>query len=278
MELAYLNGWLGPLKDAFVSIADRGYNFGDGVYEVVRAYDGVMFAPEEHLNRLESSAAAVEITLPWGLIKLKDIAENILAKSGIKEAIIYIQVTRGTAPRSHVFKEDLQPNLLITVRNMTEIPPAMYSEGIKVITIPEFRWQMCNIKTISLQAGVLAKHRAHQAGADEAVFVLEYGTVTEGASSNIFIFKDEVLMTHPADNRILSGVTRHFVLEVADSLGVRARVEPFNISELMKAEEVFITGTIAEIVPVVNVDGNIIGNGKPGPVTARIHEGFVALR
>lgn len=278
MELAYLNGWIGSLEDASVSVNDRGYNFGDGVYEVIRAYNGVMFAPEEHLKRLELSAAAVEIALPRGLTELKDITEDVLIKSGIREVMIYIQVTRGTAPRNHLCEADLQPNLLITVRNIPEIPPALYSEGVKVITVPEFRWQMCNIKSISLQASVLAKHKAQRAGAAEAVFVMPDGTVTEGASSNIFIFKNGVLMTHPADNRILAGVTRHFVLKVAESLGVKVRVEPFNISELMTAEEVFITGTVVEIVPVINADGKIIGNGKPGPVTARLHKGFASLR
>jgi D-alanine transaminase len=277
MELAYLNGWLGSLEEAHVSVNDRGYNFGDGVYEVLRAYDGVIFALEEHLKRLESSAAAVEIELPWKPAQLKNITEDTLSKSGIKEALIYIQVTRGTAPRSHSSEADMLPNLLVTVRNIIEIPPSLYSEGVKAITMPEFRWQMCNIKSISLQASVLAKRRADRAGAAEAFFVLPDGTVTEGASSNIFIVKDGVLLTHPADNRILSGVLRHFVLKVAESLEVKVRVEPFKISDLMKAEEVFITGTVAEVVPVVNVDGKIIGGGQPGPLTGLLHQGFTSL-
>lgn len=277
MELAYLNGWLGSIEEAHVSINDRGYNFGDGVYEVVRAYNGVMFGLEEHLDRLALSAAAVEIDLPWDMKKLKNITEDALVKSGIKEAIIYIQVTRGTAPRGHVPEEEMQPNLLVTVRNTPEIPPSLYSEGVKATTMPEFRWQMCNVKSISLQASVLAKRRADQVGAAEALFILPDGTVTEGASSNVFIVKDGILMTHPADNRILAGVLRHFVLRVAGSLGVEVRVEPFNISDLMKAEEVFVTGTLAEVVPVVNVDGKAIGAGKPGPLTARIHKGFISL-
>lgn len=277
MELAYLNGWLGSLEDARVSVNDRGYNFGDGVYEVVRAYNGVMFALEEHLERLALSAAAVEIELPWEPARLKNITEDTLGKSGIKEALVYIQVTRGTAPRSHVSEEEMRPNLLVTVRKMPDIPPSLYTEGVKAITMPEFRWQVCNVKSISLQASVLAKRRAERAGAAEAIFVLPDGTVTEGASSNIFIVKDGVLMTHPADNRILAGVIRHFVLKVAGTLDVKSVVEPFNISNLMKAEEVFITGTVAEIVPVVNVDGKIIGGGRPGPLTTRIHKGFVSL-
>jgi D-alanine transaminase len=278
MELAYVNGWLGPLEDAVVSVNDRGYIFGDGVYEVIRACNGVMFAREEHLQRLAASAEAVEIALPGSLTELKDIAEDILCKSRIKEAMIYIQVTRGTAPRNHLPEAGLRPNLLITVRHIPGIPPEVYSEGVKVITVPEFRWQMCHVKSISLQASVLAKHRAQQDGAAEAVFILPDGTVTECASSNIFIVKNGVLMTHPADHRILAGVIRQFVLEVAASLGLEVSVKPFNISDLMQAEEVFITGTVAEIVPVVNVDGNIVGDGNPGPVTRLIHTGYASLR
>ncbi len=278
MELAYLNGWLGSLEEAVVSVNDRGYNFGDGVYEVIRVYDGVMFALEEHLERLAMSAAAVEIDLPWGRAELREITAGVLAESGIKDASVYIQVTRGTAPRDHLSDVDMRPNLLITVRHITEIDPALYSEGIKAITMPEFRWQMCHIKSISLQASVLAKRRASRAGAAEAFFVLPDGTVTEGASSNIFIVKDGVLMTHPAGSRILAGVMRHFVLRVAGSAGMSTLVQPFVLSDLLSAAEVFVTGTVAEIVPVVSVDGVTIGNGKPGPVTARLHKGYTALR
>lgn len=277
MELAYLNGWLGSIEEACVPVNDRGYVFGDGVYEVVRAYKGEMFALEHHLKRLELSAAAVEIDLPWNKSKLKETAEEVLAQSGIKEAVIYIQVTRGTAPRNHHPEAGMRPNLLVTARNISGIPPSLYSEGVKAISMPEFRWQMCNVKSISLQASVLAKLRAGRAGASEAVFVLPDGTVTEGASSNVFIVKDGVLMTHPADNRILAGVMRHFVLTVAESLGVKSAVAPYNISDLMKAEEVFISGTVTEMVPVVNVDGKTIGAGKPGPLTARLHKGFSLL-
>jgi D-alanine transaminase len=278
MELAYLNGWLGSLEDAVVSVNDRGYNFGDGIYEVVRAYGGVMFALEEHLERLALSAAAVEIDLPWGRAELQEITAGVLVESGIKEASVYIQVTRGTGPRGHLSGADMKPNLLVTVRHISEINTDLYREGIKAITMPEFRWQLCHIKSISLQASVLAKRRASRAGAAEAFFVLPDGTVTEGASSNIFIVKDGILMTHPAGSRILAGVMRHYVLRVAEPGGVRALVQPFDLSGLLGAEEVFVTGTVAEIVPVVNVDGKTIGNGKPGPITARLHKGYTALR
>ncbi|GBF35069.1 D-alanine aminotransferase [Desulfocucumis palustris] len=276
-ELVYLNGWVGPFEEALISVNDRGYNFGDGVYEVIRVYDGVMFALEDHLKRLEASAAAVEIDLPWDRRQLAGIARDVLCGSGIGEAMVYMQVTRGIAPRNHLFDPDIKPGLLVTVRNVPEMSPSIYSQGVKVITQQEFRWQMCNVKSISLQGAVLAKHRARKAGAAEAVFVLPDGTVTECGASNIFIVKNGVLMTHPADNRILAGITRQYVLELAESMGLPARVEPFKLTDLLAADEVFFTGSVVEIAPVVTVDGKQVSDGRPGPLTERIRREFISL-
>ncbi len=277
-ELVYFNGWIGAFEDAYVSINDRGFVFGDGVYEVIRVYDGIPFAMDDHLQRLEQSANAIELELPWNREQLTTITENLLSQSGIKEAMIYMQITRGTAHRDHVFPPDIKPNLLVTVRHVPERDPSMYSDGVKIITQPEFRWQMCHIKSTSLLASVLAKQRAAKEGAAEAVFVMDDGTVTECSASNIFIYKDRVLRTHPANNRILNGITRKHVLEAARVLDIKISEEPFTISELMGAGEVFFTGTIVEVVPVVKVDNQTIGSGKPGPVVKRIHETFTSLR
>lgn len=277
-ELVYLNGWTGPFEKACISINDRGYNFGDGVYEVIRVYNGEPFAMSDHLERLEQSAAAIEMDLPWDREQLDAITGDLLGKSGIKEAMVYMQVTRGTAHRNHLFPPDIKPNLLITVRQVPDIDPAMYDEGVKIITQPEFRWQMCNVKSTSLLASVLAKHRAAKAGAAEAVFVMENGTVTECSASNIFIYKDQTLLTHPANNRILNGITRKYILETAAKLSLKAREESFTLDDLLGAEEVFFTGTIVEVVPVVKVDERTVGGGKPGPVARRIHAGFTSLR
>lgn len=276
-ELVYLNGWLGAFEDAFISVNDRGFIFGDGIYEVIRAYNGIMFGLDDHLERLESSARAVEMTLPGDLQEIKSTCQDVLGKSGIKEAVIYIQVTRGTAPRNHLFDPNMRPNLLITVRHLPEISPAIYNEGISVITHPDFRWQMCNVKTISLQANVLAKHKARKAGALEVVLVQPDGTVTECGSSNIFIYKNGTLKTHPANNKILAGITRKYIIELAKVLSINVKEEPFTILELMGAEEVFCTNTIEEIMPVVKVDEEIIGDGCPGPVTSRLHEEYISL-
>jgi D-alanine transaminase len=215
--------------------------------------------------------------MPWSSRQLAAIAEGVLKQSNIREAMVYMQVTRGVAPRNHIFDPDLKPRLLITVRNVPEISPAIYSEGVKVITQPEFRWQMCNVKSISLQAAVLAKHRARKAGAAEVVFVLPDGTVTECGASNICIVREGILMTHPAVNRILAGVTRQQVLGLAEAAGLKVMVKPFYMADLLEADEVFITGTVAEIVPVVAVDDRQVAGGRPGPLTERLRRDFAAL-
>lgn len=276
-ELVYLNGWIGPFSEARVSVNDRGYLFGDGIYEVIRAYSGVPFGLDEHLQRLQASAMAVEMTLPGSREEIKEICLDLLKESGSEEAMLYIQVTRGTAPRNHLFDPDIKPNLLVTVRHLPEIPPSMYSEGVKVITLPEFRWRMCNVKTISLQANVLAKHKALKAGAAEVVFVLPDGTVTECGSSNIFMYDGRVLKTHPTGNKILPGITRKYVLDIARTRGIAVKEEPFTASEMKAAEEVFCTNTVHEIFPVIDVDGEVIGQGRPGPVTAQLHKAYQSL-
>lgn len=276
-ELVYLNGRTGSFEDSFISINDRGYVFGDGIYEVLRVYNGVPFAVADHLERLVNSAAAIEMELPWSRAQLAAITENLLVQSGIREAMVYMQISRGTAHRNHLYDPQLTPNLLITVRKIPDIDPAIYTGGVKIITQPEFRWQLCHIKSISLLGSVLAKNRAAKAVAAEAVFVMDDGTVTECAASNIFIYSNDTLLTHPANNRILSGITRKHVLQAARALGIDTREEPFTITDLLAAGEVFFTNSISEVVPVIKVDEHIIG-GAPGPVTNQIHSAFITLR
>lgn len=276
-ELVYLNGWMGSFAEANISVNDRGYIFGDGIYEVIRAYNGKMFALRDHLERLRVSASAVEIELPGGEKNIGNICEELMSESGIKEAMVYIQLSRGTAPRNHTFDAGIKPNLLVTVRHVPEIPATMYSEGIKVITHPDLRWQMCNVKSISLQANILAKDKALKRGAEEAVFVMEDGTVTEAASSNVFIIKQGILKTHPNGNKILPGITRRYVIQIAKSMDLEVREEPFSATELKAAEEVFCTNTIHEVAPVTKVDDIEIGDGNTGPWTERLLAGYQAL-
>lgn len=276
-ELVYLNGWLGPFEEAFVSINDRGYVFGDGIYEVIRVYDGKMFGLPEHLQRLEASAAAVEMNLPWDKRELEQLLKEVLQKSEIPEAMVYLQITRGIAHRSHLYEADLKPSLLITVRHVPPRIASHYEKGVAIVSRKEFRWQMCNVKSISLQAAVLAKNAAHRAGASEVVFVLPDNTVTECGASNIFIVKNGTILTHPANHRILAGITRQYVLELAKKKGLGIRIEPYILHDLLKADEVFFTGTVVEIVPVVKVDQQQIADGQPGPITQRLIQDFSLL-
>ncbi|WP_347487641.1 D-amino-acid transaminase [Desulfoscipio sp. XC116] len=277
-ELVYLNGWVGSFDNAHISINDRGYNFGDGIYEVVRTYDGKMFAVDDHLKRLETSAAVLEIGLPWDKKQLNAIISDLLEQSEIREAIIYIQITRGTAHRNHLYDPDIRPNLLVTIRSTPDIPQSTYIQGVNIISCPEFRWQMCHVKSTSLAAAVMAKNKAHRAGAAEAVFVMDDGTVTECTSSNIFIYKGGTLMTHPANNRILAGITRKHILNLAEGMGMHIRPEPFKFEDMIAADEVFLTGSISEVIPVVDIDGQTIAGGKPGPITGKLHQAFISLR
>lgn len=276
-ELVYLNGWIGTFEEAFVSVNDRGYIFGDGIYEVIKAYNGKMFTLEEHLQRLEASLAAVEITSPYSKEEIAKISTDLLEKSGIKEALIYIQISRGIAPRNHIYEPDLKPSLLITIRHIPTKVTKLYEEGAFIVSKAEFRWQLCNIKSISLQASVLAKNAAHKVGAQEVVFFLPNKTVTECGASNIFMIKNNSIYTHPANNRILAGITRQQVLEIAKKINLNIRIEPFSLDELYSADEVFITGTGCEILPIIKVDNNFIGNKKPGEITKQLIAQFNAL-
>ncbi len=275
--LVYLNGWIGDFSEAKVSVNDRGYVFGDGVYEVIRVYHGQFMGMEEHMQRLLTSLEAVEIEYPWSKQELIQLTKDLVIKSELQEAFVYLQITRGIAPRNHIYQPGMQPSLMITVQ---EVPPKDlddYQKGIKIVSRQEFRWQMCQIKSISLQAAVLAKNTAHKQGAKEVVFYLPDGTVTECGSSNIFMVKNENLYTHPADHHILSGITRLTILDLAAQMNIPIRIEPFSLNDLLQANEVFLSGSVAEITPVVKVDDQIIGSGTPGNLTKKLMSAYTEL-
>lgn len=263
--LVWLNGEFMDFASAKVSVDDRGFLFGDGVYEVVRVYDGRPFALEAHLARLRQSLTAIELEIPLTEADLATIAQALIDRSGIAEAELYLQITRGPAPRLHLFPEHVVPTILMTIRPVRLIPPELREQGIVVKTFPDERWARCDIKSINLLANVLAKERAHRAGAYEAILVRD-GFVTEGTSSNVFIVCDEELITTPVGHHILTGVTRGLVLQIAREKGYRTRERSVSLQELRAAMEVFISSTVMEMLAVVEVDGVRIGNGQPGPV------------
>jgi D-alanine transaminase len=265
----YLNGEYLPLEQGRVSVEDRGFQFGDGVYEVIRVYRGKPFRLPKHLARLEQSVKGIEIPLPEPLQKIEEVCRSLI--QGLAEAQIYLQVTRGAAPRVHYFPSDIRPTFVAYAKAVNAHPP---ERVFTLKTVTDDRWGRCHLKTICLLPNVLGKQKAVEAGCDEGLFVRENGSVTEGTSSNAFFVRGGALYTHPADNRILNGVTREAVLEIARQQGVRMRHQPVTLAEAMASEEAFVTGTLTEIMPVVSIDGKAVGSGKAGPITQKLRAAY----
>lgn len=268
----YLNGHFLPLDQGRVPVEDRGYQFGDGVYEVVRVYSGRPFRMERHLDRLERSLAGLEIPLPEPRVRIEEVCRRLTAK--LREGSLYLQVTRGVAPRSHAFPARARPTFLAYVRPSPPIPPG---QRLKVLSLRDERWGRCDLKTLNLLPNVLARQRALRAGCDEALFVREDGVVTEGASSNAFMVRCGAIFTHPPGPRILGGVTREAVIQLARELAIPVLEQTFTLTEAREADEFFMTGTSTEVGAVVSIDGRKIGRGRIGPVVRKLTRAFREL-
>jgi len=276
-EIAFVNDVFMPLSEARVSVEDRGFQFGDGIYELLRVYAGVPFHLSDHLGRLEQSAQAIGIPLPYTRDRWAAMIAEAVSRSGFADAKVYIQVTRGVAPRDHIPAGPMAPTVVVTVRAM--VPPAagLYAAGADVVTVPDLRWARCNIKSVGLLANVLAKQQARDAGAVEALFVRD-GYVLEGATSNVMTVRKRCLVTPPEGPLLLPGVTRRVVLGLAQAAGVTVKEQPVAEDELHASEEVFLTGTTIEVLPVARVNGRPIGAGAPGPVTKLLMARFREAR
>lgn len=276
-EVVYLNGEYTDSVNAKISVNDRGFVFGDGVYEVIRVYPkNGPFAMQQHIDRLFRSLEGTEIRVPWTKQDIIDIGLEALRRSGFDDASIYIEITRGVAPRAHVYPADVQPTLLVYAKP-AQNHPEQREKGITCITVPDIRWAHCDWKTINLLANVMGRQKAHDAGAWEGIFVNGDGMVTEGTATNVFAITGGVVLTHPADNRILHGVTRATIIDLCRLNGVRIQEERFTEDVLLTADEVFVCGTSSEILPVTKINEKIIGNGKPGTVTRQIAAAYNAL-
>jgi len=272
-DIAFINGRFVPLGDAVVSIDDRGFQFGDGIYEVIRTYGGRPFELEAHLARLDRSAHALDLLQPysrqqWGAHILEGIKQ-----AGYPEAKVYLQITRGVAPRDHAYTTDLVPTVVMTVRELHPLGGALQAAGVDAMTREDIRWGRCDIKSVNLLANVLARQQATRARMFETILVRE-GEVTEGAVSNVMVVRNEVVITAPEGPRILSGVTRGVVLQLARQEGLQVQERYPLKEELYDAAEVFLTGTTVEVLGVVRVDGKLIGNGTPGLMTQRLAKQF----
>ena len=277
-KIAYVNGRYVRHADGAVPIEDRGFQFGDGVYEVWALADGRLTDPAGHFRRLQRSLAELRIAAPMDEPALKIVLREVVRRNRVRDGLLYLQVTRGAASRDHVFPDpNTAPTLVITAKTTDHAASEARAEaGVAVISLPENRWGRCDIKTVNLLPNVLAKQAAKEGGAAEAWFVDDLGLVTEGASSNAWIVDATgVLRTRSLQSNILRGVTRDTLIAVAGVAGLTLDERPFTISEALAAREAFITGAGTLVMPVVMLNGAQLGNGRPGPVAKRLRALYI---
>ena len=276
-EIAYVNGEFVPLERAMVHVEDRGFQFADAVYEVLRVYQSKVFAVQDHLARLFRSLEAIGLNHGFTTGQLQNLIEEAARRSQFAEAMVYLQITRGRAPRHRGIMQTTTPTIVITVRELKPPPATLPDTGVKVVTVPDQRWARCDVKSVGLLANVLAYQTARTAGADDAIFVGSEGFVAESTAGNIFVVKAGSLRTPPRGPRLLSGVTRDKIILAARNADLKCAEESVRQEELAAADELFLTSTTSQVVPVTMVDGAVVGNGKPGPVTARVYAAFLKL-
>lgn len=277
-RIAYVNGAYVRHADAAVHIEDRGYQLADAIYEVWAMSDGRLCDPEGHFARLERSLGELSIDMPMSRAALTTVLKETVRRNHIRDGLVYLQVSRGVAPRDHAFPTEPVPAaVVVTVKRIdAQAAEARAAAGVGVITTPENRWGRCDIKTVGLLPNVLAKQAAREAGSSEAWFIDADGLVTEGASSNAWIVTaDGVLVTRDTGANILRGVTRATLLEVARTENLRIEERPFSLEEARKAREAFFTGAGALLMPVVTIDGQPVGEGRPGPVASRLRKLYI---
>jgi D-alanine transaminase len=276
-RIAYVAGQYLLHRQAAVHIEDRGFQFADGVYEVIAVIAGRLIDEERHLARLHRSLSELSISAPLGDAALKIVMREVVRRNRVERGIVYLQITRGAAPRDHAFPKSAEPTLVVTSRRGKTPDPALARDGIGVITIPEIRWGRCDIKSVALIANVMGKQQAREAGAYEAWFVDRDGNVTEGTSTNAWIVTpDGDVVTHATDHAILNGVTRAAVVDIIRQEGYRLVERPFSLDEARSAREAFLTSTTADLLPVVRIDGAAIANGHPGSLSEKLRSAYLA--
>jgi D-alanine transaminase len=275
--IVYLNGEFVPRERARVSVDDRGFLFGDGVYEVTRAFRGRLFEAARHLGRLERGLEALRIEPGVSAAQLLDISERLVRDNGLDgaEATVYLQVTRGAAPRTHHFPPRGTPATVYLAAAPYQPPSELRARGAAAITHPDVRWARCDLKSVNLLPNTLAKQRAVEAGAAEAIFVRD-GVVTEGANTTVFGALAGVVRTYPLTNYILPGVTRAVLLELAAELGIMVRETPLLAEELSGLDELFVASTTTDVLPVVRLDGRPVGDGRVGPIARALYDALAA--
>ena len=273
---AYVNGRYVPHAHAAVHIEDRGYQFADGVYEVITLHGGRMVGEKGHMDRLEHSLGELRIDWPMSRQALSVVIGEVIRRNRLRDGFVYIQVTRGVARRDHPFPENPESSLVVTARRLPPIDKEALRQGVAVITIPDIRWKRHDIKSVSLLPNILGKQQAREAGAYEAWLIDDDGNVTEGTSSNAWIVtKEGELVTHNASHAILNGITRLSVLEAADEAGIKFTERPFSVDEAQQAKEAFVTSSTSHVKAVTSIDGKSVGNGHVGELTGRMLDLYV---
>ncbi|MDP9044939.1 MAG: D-amino acid aminotransferase [Pseudomonadota bacterium] len=276
--LCYLNGAYGPLRDAKVSVLDRGFIFGDGIYEVVPAYGGKLFRFDEHLARLQRSLAKLRIANPHTRQEWLERCRRLLAaQAGASDQLIYLQVTRGVAPRDHVMPTDITPTVFMMCSAMKPATPEQRHAGVACVTARDFRWERGDIKSISLLGNVLARQMSADKGAAETI-MFRAGMLTEAAASNVWVVHEGAVLGPPKSEHVLEGIRYELIRELCEEVGVAYNLRPLAEADVHSADEVLLSSATKEILPVTSLDGEPVGHGalrgKPGPVYARLFEAY----
>lgn len=275
-RVAYVNGRFVPHYEAAVHIEDRGYQFADGVYEVVLVRNEGLVDEIPHLDRLDRSLRELEIDEPMSRRALQSVMRELIRQNHIRNGLIYMQVTRGVARRDHAFPKNTKPAIVLTAKRIVPPKADAADNGVKVVTIPDIRWKRCDIKTVSLLPNVLGKQHARQNGAYEAWQVDDDGNVTEGTSSNAWIVtKDGELLTRNANEGILNGITRLTILKLAEREGLKFVERPFSVEEALNAKEAFVSSATSFVTPVTQIDEQVVGNGKAGSLSLKLRESYL---
>lgn len=274
---AYLNGEFLPLAEAQVSVLDRGFLFGDGIYEVLPAYGGRLFRLPHHLQRLDQSLAAVQIENPLDHRQWQQILEELVGRNGGGEQSLYLQVTRGAAPRDLSIPAAITPTLFVMSSPVARVEVATLRRGLRAITVEDIRWQRCDIKTISLLPNVLLRHEADKAGVDEAIIVRD-GEVTEGSASNLFIVQNGIVATPAKGGQLLPGITRDLVVELCERHRIQYEERPIDQQALFAADEIWLTSSSREIMPLIELNHHPLANGLPGPIWEKMINHYQAYK
>jgi D-alanine transaminase len=268
--MIYLNGEFMPIEQAKISVLDRGFIFGDGVYEVIPVYSRRPFRLAEHLVRLQSSMDAIRLANPHPASKWTELVGKIIAGNPWEDQNVYLQITRGAAKRDHAFPKGLKPTVFVMASELVPPSAELVTSGAKAIVLPDYRWLRCDIKSTSLLGNCMLRTLAADEGCAEAILVRD-GALTEASASNVFIVKNGTVLTPPKSHLILPGITYDVVLEILRANAIAHEVRPVAESELRSAEEIWVTSSSREVLAITTLDGKPVGGGKPGPVGERVH-------